>query len=288
MRILVAYNPTAGGDGRDDVRETLAALERAGHEVTGQSVKEEGWQQMLRQPLDLVVAAGGDGTVAKVFKELAGTFIRVAIVPIGSANNVARSLELVKREQAHFDISSLTWSGGSTTFVESCGGGVFAEMVARAEDSQEDPSGEDKIELGLRSLLDTVAAAAPREWRVDADGRDLSGDYIAVEVLNTAMLGPNVPLAPHADPGDGLLDLVLVRAGDAAALAAHARARLESEVEPRLRLETHRVREVVLQPPRLPLRLDDELLDSFSDSVTAAVSTTVAVEEPPLSWLFER
>jgi diacylglycerol kinase (ATP) len=282
MRVLVAYNPTAGDDGREDVRETLAALELAGHDVTEQSVQDEGWQEMLRLPVDLVVAAGGDGTVGQVFKELAGTVVPVAIVPIGSANNVARSLELLKGRQAHFDISSLTWSGGSTTFVESCGGGVFAEMVARAEDAQEHPSGEDKVEFGLRLLLDAVAAAAPREWRVDADGRDLSGDYIAVEVLNIAMLGPNVPLAPHADPGDGLLDLVLVRAGDAEALAAYARARLESDPEPRLRLETHRAREVILRPPpRLPLRLDDELLESFGDSITAAVSANVALEEPP-------
>jgi diacylglycerol kinase family enzyme len=49
--------------------------------------------------------------LSAIGKELAGTFVPVAIVPIGTANNVARSLEL-KGRQAHFDISSLTWSGG--------------------------------------------------------------------------------------------------------------------------------------------------------------------------------
>jgi diacylglycerol kinase family enzyme len=101
-------------------------------------------------------------------------------------------------------------------------------------------------------------------------------------VLNIALIGPNVPLAPDADPGDRLLDLVLVRGGDAAALAAHARARLEHRPEPQLRLETHRARKVVLEPPpSAPMRLDDELLDSFSGTLTATIGTTVDVHPPP-------
>jgi diacylglycerol kinase family enzyme len=189
-------------------------------------------------------------------------------VPIGSANNIALSLELVQGNRTRFDVASLTWDGGATTFVESCGGGVFAEMLVRAEHAQ----GNDKVELGLRSLLEVATATAAQEWRVDADGRDLSGEYIAVDVLNIALIGPNVPVAPDADPGDGLLDLVLVRASDAAALAAHARARLERGPESELPLETHRARKVVLEPPSgAPMRLDDELLDSFSGTVSATV-----------------
>jgi diacylglycerol kinase family enzyme len=179
MRILVAYNPTAGTDGRDDVRERTAALERAGHAITTQSVKEEGWQRILRRPFELIVVAGGDGTVAEVFKQLPGAGLPVAIVPIGSANNVARSLELTRRERTRFDICSLTWDGGANTFVESCGGGLFAEMIVRAEDSQSDPSGEGKGTLGLRSVLEVATAATARKWRVNADGRDVSGEYIA-------------------------------------------------------------------------------------------------------------
>lgn len=282
MRILIVYNPTAGDDGDDDVRETVARFEQAKHQVTTQSVKEEDWQRALRCRFELVVAAGGDGTVAQVFKQLAGSSLPVAIVPIGSANNIAHSIEPTHAEQTRFDVSSLSWDGGATTFVESCGGGVFAEMIARSERAAEDPSGDDKVALGLRSLLEIATDAAPRSWRVEADGRDLSGDYVAVDVMNIAFAGPNIPVAPAADPGDGLLDLVLVRAGDAAALAAQARARLEHSPESELRLETYRARKVVLEPPpRAPMRVDDDLLDSFSGALTTTVTTTVDVRRPP-------
>lgn len=287
MRILVAYNPTAGGDGRDDVRETLAALERAGHDVRAQSVKDDGWERALQSSCEFVVAAGGDGTVADVFKKLAGTSLPVAVVPIGNANNIARSIERLRRE-TRFDLSALEWSSGATMFVESCGGGVFTEMVARAAATQEHSSGNDKVELGLRSLLEVATAAEAAEWRVGADGLDLSGEYIAVEVLNIALLGPNVPLAPTADPGDGLLDLVLVRAAEAATLAAYARARLDGVHEAELRLETHRARKIVLEPPPdTQIRLDDELLGSVGRTLTATVETNVDVRPPPVSGLGE-
>jgi diacylglycerol kinase family enzyme len=42
------------------------------------------------------------------------------------------------------------------------------------------------------------------------DGRDLSGDFLMLEVMNTRSIGPNLVLAPEAVRGDGLLDVVLV------------------------------------------------------------------------------
>ena len=41
------------------------------------------------------------------------------------------------------------------------------------------------------------------------DNRDLSGRYILLEAMNIHSVGPNFWLAPPADPGDGLLDLVI-------------------------------------------------------------------------------
>src|SRR5262249_44295660 len=58
-----------------------------------------------------------------------------------------------------------------------------------------------------------------RRVRVRADGDDLSGNYVAVEVMNIAAIGPRIELAPDANPSDKLLDLVLVRERDREALA---------------------------------------------------------------------
>ncbi len=48
------------------------------------------------------------------------------------------------------------------------------------------------------------------QLKMALDGRDLTGDYVLLEAMNIRSIGPNLRLAPDADPGDGLLDIVLV------------------------------------------------------------------------------
>jgi diacylglycerol kinase (ATP) len=288
MRILLIYNPTAGDDDVEPA-ELVSELEAAGHEVVSRSVKKDGWEQSLDADFDLVVAAGGDGTVVKVFKQLAGTDTPATLFPVGSANNIAGSIgfddvdlrRLTKDSaEASFDIGSIAWNGGRERFVESAGGGIFAEMIARAEEMPT-PNGEDKVELGLRLLREIVDEAEPQRWQLRADGKDRSGGFLAVEAMNVRQLGPNVPLVPDADPGDGLLDLVLVREADRSALTAYLDARLESRSAELPRLETHRVREIAIEPPDgSRLHVDDELLQTLSGGITVRIDSRVRVLAP--------
>jgi diacylglycerol kinase (ATP) len=288
MRTLLIYNPTAG---EDDVEPAalVSELEAAGHQVVSRSVKKDGWEQSLDADFDLVVAAGGDGTVVKVFKQLAGTDTPATLVPIGSANNIAGSIGfddvdlrgLTKDSaEASFDIGSIAWDGGRERFVESAGSGIFAAMIARAEEMPA-PNGEDKVELGLRLLREIVADMPVQHWRLQADDRDRSGPFLAVEAMNVGQLGPNVPLAPDADPGDGLLDLVLVRDADRSALAAYLDARLESRSAELPQLETHRVREIAIAPPDGScFHFDDELLQKLSGRITVRIDSRLRVLAP--------
>ena len=95
-----------------------------------------------------------------------------------------------------------------------------------------------------------------RRVRVRADGDDLSGNYVAVEVMNIAAIGPRIVLAPDANPGDKLLDLVLVRERDREALAAYIHADGWRDVDPPV--ATRRVRCVELEWPAQDAHLDDE------------------------------
>jgi diacylglycerol kinase (ATP) len=298
MRVLAMSNPSAGENGFD-ARDLTKLLESEGHDVIAQSVKEDGWEDALSHDADLVVVAGGDGTVAKVFKRLAGREKVATILPIGSANNIATSLgyeeddpgRLVRAwpraERRRFDTGSLRSDTCSLAFVESAGGGVFAEMLVRADEIDSAPGGEAKVNLGLRLLLEIVTETPALEWRVEVDGVDLSGEFLAVEAMNTGLLGPNVPLAPAADSCDGILDLTLVRTDDRAALAAHAKARLERRSPPPLEIAVRRGRQIVLQPSRLTaLHYDDDLVDqtdesrSFRVSVDSALDVLVPSAEP--------
>lgn len=272
MRVTLLHNPTAGDEEHRRER-LLKALAEAGHEAIYQSTKEDGWTDVLERPADLVVAAGGDGTMDKVFCALAGGSVPVAVLPLGSANNVARTLgispekptpELVRSWQAAgrrlFDIGEVRMADEALQFVECMGGGIFGDVLVRSGQQDEELSADEKKGLGL-DLLETAIRDAPaRVWELELDGESLTGEFLAVEVMNVREIGPNVPLAPDADPSDGLLDLALVAAGDREGLAAYLREREPDHHLPPPALRRARGRRLRIRfPEGCPVHIDDEL-----------------------------
>lgn len=220
MRITLIHCPAAGR-GSHDAEGLIALLAAAGHEVRYRSTEDEDWRDALGGPSDLVVAAGGDGTVRRVFTALSGTGRQASLLPLGSANNIARSVgaagvelpELVRRWElaplVPFDIGEVDAGGRTARFVEAVGGGLFAEVLRRAG-TRPHAYGDEKRRAGLDLLREALGDASPRAWHISLDGEDHTGEYLALEAMNLREIGPNLTLAPAADPGDGLMDLVLV------------------------------------------------------------------------------
>jgi diacylglycerol kinase (ATP) len=273
------HNPSAGDE--DHAAGTIrAAVEAACHEVSLQSMKESDWHRAIDGGVDLVVAAGGDGTVRKVFGQLAGKDVPATILPLGTANNIARSLGFDEDDVGRlvqgwsqgrlqpYDIGILTSAHGEDRFVESAGAGLLAELLVRAE--EDDSNDSDKIEKGLRLLLAILADPAPLRWTFELDGGRASDELIGFEVMNVSEAGPQIPLAPAADTADGVLDVVLIRGEDAGGLRAYVEGRLAGDSPDLPRFETQRAFEVVVAPPAgTPLRVDDQVLAANADGVKA-------------------
>src|SRR6266699_3975444 len=136
------HNPTAGR-GKHDKSQLMAALANAGHHAIYQSTKKSDYKKALKKPVDLVLAAGGDGTVGKVCCELIDSGIPLGVLPLGTANNLARSLgfiasseEIIGRleggKKLTFDVGLARGPGGKRYFFESVGGGLLADYVSAA------------------------------------------------------------------------------------------------------------------------------------------------------------
>ena len=143
MRIILVHNPKAGR-GKVARRELMAALAKAGHHAIYQSTKKSDYKKALKKPTDLVLAAGGDGTVGKVGRELIDTGIPLSVLPLGTANNLARSLGfcaspeeiiagLEHGERRAFDVGLARGPWGKRYFLEGAGGGLLADYLRNAE-----------------------------------------------------------------------------------------------------------------------------------------------------------
>jgi len=285
MKLLVIHNEDAG-DQTCDGDALRRSLSEAGHKVRYFSV-EDAWQEAPIELEDVVVVVGGDGTVAEVFTALDATETTAAIVPAGSANNIATTLGIkngldllsadARPRRQRFDIWEARSARGSFRFVETFGGGIFAELLAQADHVKPEPSGEAKRRLGLETIHTILERMQAQQWDIQLDGQDLACELIGVEAMNINRLGPQLVLTADADPGDGQLHLVLLHASDRSELLAYIEQQLNASgsTEPPP-LEVRQAASIRLRPP-------DQTLLHYDDNAATIreLGPTITLSKTP-------
>ena len=221
-RLLLIHNPESGHDQPSAV-EILGLLHRGGHSVTYQSSKLHDLRPAFEEPHDLIVVAGGDGTVTRVLKACAGSPTPVALLPVGTANNVATGLghsgnidDLVARWD--FERPTLFYLGlargdwGVSRFAESFGVGVLAEMISTAipENQESFASRQHKLRSIAASLHRTANGLSSQHLTVWIDGELLSGEFLWIEATRVGLVGANLWLTASVDPSTAQTTLVLL------------------------------------------------------------------------------
>src|SRR5262245_38315558 len=87
----VLHNPKAG-EGEYTKKKLLKLIENSGFKCSYSSTKKKGWEKVQPADADLIILAGGDGTVRAVAGELLTSKIPIGLIPLGTANNIANSL----------------------------------------------------------------------------------------------------------------------------------------------------------------------------------------------------
>jgi len=275
MHTTLIVKPDAG-DGGHDPEAIAAAFRSAGHAVRWFSTAEEEWAEALSDPGDLVVAAGGDGTVEKVARRLAGRTCLLAVLPLGTANNVARALgfadtaeELAVRALGGrwrpVDMGVVHGPWGTARFLEAAGGGFFAEAIVAADEARgrsgDDTSSDALLRIDLRAYRRLVAEHRPAGWSAAVGGDPVRGPLLAVEVMNLPTVGPRIPLSPSADAGDGLLDVVMVPFDGRQALSMFLDACLAGDPPATAPFAIRRTRTVALEAGEGLLHADSQVLE---------------------------
>lgn len=264
MRVTLIHNPGAGRRGAG-AATLCRLLEQGGYELRYRSAKERGWKAALKKRADLVIVAGGDGTVARVARRMVGRGVPLLILPLGTANNIARSLGVVERpfeellrgiegaRRVRLDVGTVLAPWGERYFVEGVGAGLFADLLAGAAAGRKV-----RVETALRRLRKVAAQCEPLEIAASVDGRDISGRYLLMEALNLPYVGPNLHLGDGSRPGDGQLDVVLVSESERARLL-HYLEHWQGNRERLAVLPTLRGRALKMEWSGFALHIDDKL-----------------------------
>jgi diacylglycerol kinase (ATP) len=290
MRVALIHNPKAGDEDQPDCEDLLELIRARGHEATAHSSKDDYLAAVLAEAPNLVAIAGGDGTVGKVAKIMLGRGIPLAALPTGTANNISRTLGVAaipiekqirgwdKWRKVALNVGLARGPWGASHFVEAVGAGLLAWIIPKAESSammaQLDEASE-KIVYARKMLEDRLRTFPAFTIDASLDGRDISGKYLVFEAMNTRFVGPNLELAPESDPGDGLLDIVIVPESKREELRAHL-ARRSGGSARRPKLPTHRGRELRLDWSGFELHLDDDVWPG--DEPVASNSRTIDIK----------
>ena len=218
MRALLLHNPKAGRADHTKA-DLVAALAATGLDISYCSTRDDAFPDCLAKDFDAVIVAGGDGTVAKVVKQLPDRRRPVGIVPLGGANNVATSLGIPRGALVtaggpgaavvrDLHVGHVRGPSGKTSFLEGVGFGPLAASIA-AEEPPAASVGE-KIANGRRSFAAALARLEAAEADLTIDGEALAGRWLMVEVLTFSHSGPRLPLAPRSKGLEGALSVVLL------------------------------------------------------------------------------
>ncbi|MFN0276456.1 MAG: diacylglycerol/lipid kinase family protein [Chitinophagales bacterium] len=218
-RILFIINPVAGIRRKDKIpryintylNHSLFSYEVIYTEARGHATAIA--QQAVKDAIDVVCVAGGDGSVNEVATGLIGGKTALAIIPSGSGNGLARHLGYSINIRStlsvinDFHIKKIDVGKVNDQYFFSLIGIGFDAYAAKVFSKEESRGFLTYAWASMKS----IASFHPFEYRMQINNETLEGKAFMINVCNSNQYGYNVKIAPHADLQDGILDVVIVK-----------------------------------------------------------------------------
>lgn len=223
-RARLIYNPTSGREAiRRHLPDILEYLEDAGYETSCHATKGAGdateeAERAVARGFDLIIAAGGDGTLYEVVNGMAEKKHRPAlgIIPCGTSNDFARAIGIPKSVNQSCEVIA----GGRTKkidlgkvnnryFINIAGGGTLTDLTYEVPSKLKTMIGQAAYYVKGMEKLPFIK---PTRMRLETrDGVVIEDEIMLFLVANSHSVGGLDRLAPHADLSDGKLDCIVVK-----------------------------------------------------------------------------
>ncbi|MCM2536169.1 diacylglycerol kinase [Neobacillus pocheonensis] len=222
-RARLIYNPTSGREIlKRNLPEILEKLESAGYEAschatTGAGDAIKAARIAVERHYDIVIAAGGDGTIHEVVNGLAEQEYRpkLGIIPAGTTNDFARALQIPRDMSAAVDIITkgdlIPVDIGRINdkyFINIAGGGRMTEITYEVPSKLKTMLGQLAYYLKGIEMLPSIKAS---EVCIEYDGKLFEGEIMMFLVGLTNSIGGFEKLAPDSSINDGLFSLLILK-----------------------------------------------------------------------------
>jgi diacylglycerol kinase (ATP) len=232
MRARLIYNPISGQElMKRAIADVLDHLEGFGYETSAfattadeNSAKEEAMRVCQSGDYDLIVAAGGDGTINAVVNGMVGFshLTKLAIIPMGTTNDFARALKIPrneplaaidivgKKQLLAVDVGRMTreTDDEKTYFINIAATGALSELTYSVPSNL-------KTTFGYLAYLAKGVELLPRvkkvPVRIEHDNGVFEGEASMIFVALTNSVGGFERIAPDAKLDDGLFSVFLVK-----------------------------------------------------------------------------
>jgi diacylglycerol kinase (ATP) len=219
-RIAVLTNPTSGkGRGSRIGEVVLLRLTDAGFEVSslqGRDADEalDLARQCVTDEIETLVVIGGDGMVHLAVQALAGSETRLGVIPAGTGNDVARTLDLPRKDPAAatdvviagrertIDLARI----GHRHYITVLAAGFDAIVNERAN-AMTWPKGRMRYNVATIAELRTFT---PIPYVIEVDGQQHRFEAMMVAVGNGPSFGGGMRITEGAEIDDGLLDVITI------------------------------------------------------------------------------
>jgi diacylglycerol kinase family enzyme len=279
MKVALFHNPSAGERALDG-NQLIRLFAQAGHDVLYVPTQQKGWESVFRNPIDRAVIAGGDGTVSRLAPWLAARNIPFCILPLGTANNCAKTLgqtypveavvaNLQSTAVRKVDLGAVTMPLGQQVFIESVGIGLLAQLMVEMRNREKKKNSRSRLTpaerlSGAIRHLRSLAKEYPESMcELVLDDEILTGDFLSLEVANMGLIGPNLNLIPNVDPSDGAFEVVWIGMDQRTEFRDYLKL-LQDGVELKPPIHTTSCRQILFRHVEAPIHVDSKVFPTIT------------------------
>lgn len=222
-RARIIYNPTSGRElFKRHLPEVLEALEIAGYETSCHATTCEGdateaAKKAVQNGFDIIIAAGGDGTLNEVVAGVSECENRpkIGLIPMGTTNDFARAVHIPRDIQRAVDIivkgDTIPVDVGFVNnryFINIAGGGRITELTYEVPSKLKTMLGQLAYYLKGIEMLPSINAT---KVRIEYDGEVFEDEAMMFLVGLTNSVGGFEKLAPSSSINDGKFTLLILK-----------------------------------------------------------------------------